>query len=193
MLVANSGPLRGGSGPDFAEHSMSRARHLLSQQLNSASNLQGRPYAISTTIFNPPQLGPAAVLSRLTPIAPRDWTFSSRQYVSNCRFGRSTRTALKNQRLLTSPIDQARLLPSMARHLCLSTSSNPLDPARCYSSLPRSPRLTHRCPPHGQAQANLRPFNRLRRLRCGNRLRRAAHHWTQEVAKDLLPTQHTTG
>ena len=76
----------------------------------------------------------------------------------------------------SNPTDPARLLPSLA----------PRFPLLALHPHPRPPRLPHRNSPNGQAQTDLGPFNRLRRLRGRNWLLRRPRNGQEDAAKEIL-------
>ena len=55
---------------------------------------------------------------------------------------------------------------------------------------PRPPCLSNRHHPHGQAQADLGPIDRLRRLRCGYRLYRCVRHGEEDATEAVLQADY---
>ena len=86
----------------------------------------------------------------------------------------------------------------MAPRILHDTSPRPLDhPANSPSILSSTaaavagaPGVADRGAADGQAQADFRPVNGLRRLRGRHQLRGAAHHGQEALAEDVLPAQH---
>ena len=54
----------------------------------------------------------------------------------------------------------------------------------------RSPCLSNRHHPYGQAQTDMGPLDRLRRLRCSHRLHRCVRYWEENAAEAVLQADH---